>query len=67
MATHGKRSALEQLKEYYDHQELVCSECGFEDEEGTWEGQTNGGVVEYYHECPSCRATRGHTIDLSAG
>lgn len=65
MVQHGERSALEQLKRYYEHEELVCTECGFEDESGSWESRTNGGVVQYHHECPSCRAVREHTINLS--
>jgi predicted RNA-binding Zn-ribbon protein involved in translation (DUF1610 family) len=55
---------LERLRDHYDDEELVCPECGYEDEEGAWESETDGSVVEYYHECPSCGAVREHTIDL---
>ncbi len=64
MTSDESRTALERLKTYYDHEELVCPECGYEDEEGSWEGETDGSVVEYYHECPSCSAVREHTLDL---
>lgn len=59
------RSAFERLQEHYDHEELICPDCGFEDEEGSWTSETDGRVVEYSHECPSCGAVREHTIDLS--
>jgi len=58
------RSALERLTEYYDDTELVCSECGFEDEEGHWRSETDGGVVEYTHECPECGAVGEHTLTV---
>ena len=66
MVTRSKRSALEGLKAYYDRQARVCPECGYEDEAGNWTGETNGGVVAYQHECPSCRAVAERTITLSA-
>lgn len=65
MANDPNRSAFERLKEHYDHEELVCPDCGFEDEDGSWASETDGSVIEYSHECPSCGALREHTVDLS--
>ena len=64
MTNDDGRTALERLRSHYDDVELVCPECGYEDEEGGWESETDGSVVEYYHECPSCAAVREHTLDL---
>lgn len=64
MVSDGSRSTLERLRQYYDHEELVCPECGYEDEDGSWESETNGREVDYYHECPRCGAIREHTLDL---
>lgn len=65
MVRDTSRSPMERLKSYYDHQELVCTECGFEDEPGSWQSETNGHEVHYYHECPSCGAVRQHSMTLS--
>ncbi|WP_276258556.1 HVO_0649 family zinc finger protein [Haloglomus litoreum] len=60
------RSPMERLQSYYDDEELVCPECGFEDDPGSWESETDGRQVHYHHECPSCGAVREHTLDLPA-
>jgi len=65
MVNDESRTAFEQLKRYYDQKELLCPECGYEDDEGAWESETDGRVVEYFHECPSCGAVREHTIELN--
>lgn len=64
MTADSDRSPMERLRNYYDHEELVCPECGFEDETGTWESETDGQEVHYSHECPSCGAVREHTLRL---
>jgi len=64
MTTEHSRSALERLREYYDHEELVCPDCGYEDADGSWRSETDGDVVEYHHECPQCGAVRSHTLDV---
>lgn len=66
MESAGDRSPMERLKQYYDHEELVCPECGHEDENGNWKSETNGSEVHYTHECPCCGAVREHTMDLAA-
>lgn len=66
MSDTNNRSAFERLKAHYDHEELVCPECGYEDEDGQWVSETDGSVVKYNHECPSCGAVRAHTIDLDS-
>lgn len=65
MTVEPDRSPLERLRNYYDHEELVCPECGYEDEEGSWESETDGHLVHYYHECPRCDAVREHTLELT--
>lgn len=64
MAHDTTRSALEQLSEYYEETELVCPECGYEDETGHWRSETDGDVVEYTHECPECGAVSEHTLSV---
>ena len=55
---------MERLRNYYDHEELVCPDCGFEDETSSWESETDGQVVRYSHECPSCGAVREHALSV---
>jgi uncharacterized Zn finger protein len=56
---------MERLRAYYDHEELVCPACGYEDESGSWESETNGHEGHYFHECPGCGAVREHSMQLS--
>ncbi|WP_435335882.1 HVO_0649 family zinc finger protein [Haloarchaeobius sp. TZWWS8] len=63
--TENGRSPMERLRLHYDHQELTCPECGYEDEDGHWESETNGREVHYHHRCPQCDAVREHTLSLS--
>jgi|GEM_PF-308766 len=65
MTSNSSRSPFERLKEYYDHAELVCRECGFEDEEGAWNAETDGADIHYTHACPRCGARREHTLGVS--
>ena len=57
MTVDTERSPMERLRSDYDHEELVCPECGYEDEPRSWESETNGQEVHYVHECPSCGAS----------
>jgi predicted RNA-binding Zn-ribbon protein involved in translation (DUF1610 family) len=65
MGSDGSRSPLERLKRHYDQEELVCPECGFEDEEGAWEAEADGAQVLYRHTCPKCGAEREHELAVS--
>ena len=65
MTSNGSRSPFERLKEHYDHEELVCRECGFEDEGGDWDAEADGANIVYTHTCPRCGAEREHTLGLS--
>lgn len=66
MTTNGNRSPMERLRAYYDHEELTCPDCGYEDDNGGWESETDGKQVHYYHECPSCDAVREHTLRFAS-
>ncbi|KOX97398.1 MULTISPECIES: HVO_0649 family zinc finger protein [Halorubrum] len=65
MASDRSRSPFERLKEHYDHEELVCPACGFEDEDGAWDAEADGADIVYTHACPRCGAEREHTLELS--
>lgn len=60
----ANQSPIERLRSYYDEEELVCPDCGYEDDPGSWEGETDGNQVHYFHECPGCGAVREHTMTL---
>lgn len=68
--THGDEegaSPFEHLTIHMDDVDLVCPDCGYEDEEGNWSAETNGATVLYRHLCPSCGSIRKRTFDLSDG
>lgn len=65
MASKGSRSPFERLREHYDHEELVCHECGFEDAEGAWDATSDGADIVYRHTCPKCGAERQHRMELA--
>ncbi|WP_135304347.1 HVO_0649 family zinc finger protein [Haloarcula amylovorans] len=65
MEGHSEKSPMELLKHHYDETELVCPDCGYEDEEGSWSSETDGREIHYEHECPSCGAVREHTLSLN--
>ncbi|WP_423996195.1 HVO_0649 family zinc finger protein [Halorubrum trapanicum] len=65
MLSNSNSSPFGRLKEYYDHEELVCPECGFEDEEGAWDAEADGADIVYTHACPKCGAERRHRLELS--
>ncbi|MFC6955086.1 HVO_0649 family zinc finger protein [Halorubellus litoreus] len=65
MATEDGLSPMERLRSHYDHEELTCAECGYEDDDGHWQSETNGSEVHYFHECPQCGAVREHTLSIS--
>lgn len=55
---------FERMASHMKREDLVCSECGHEDEGGSWRARTSGGQVRYSHVCPSCGAIRRRTYDL---
>jgi len=59
------RSPFERLTEQYDNEEIVCQECGFEDEPGTWDAETDGATIVSHHTCPNCGAERDHRLTVS--
>ncbi|ERH10568.1 MAG: hypothetical protein J07HX64_02344 [halophilic archaeon J07HX64] len=65
MRSNGGHSPFERLKQYYNHEERVCQECGFEDRYGTWDAETDGSDIAYTHTCPRCGAEQEHTLELS--
>jgi len=63
-SSYGGTSAFDRLRARLDGQPYACEECGFVDEEGTWEAVTTGATVEYRRECPSCGTERVRTYRL---
>ena len=55
---------FETMTSHMDHDDLTCTECGHEDEEGKWQARTTGAKVVYTHVCPSCDAVRKRTFRL---
>lgn len=55
---------FERLKNRFDR-DMVCSECGYDDEEGEWLSETDGSRIVYQHICPSCGKVRQscYTLD----
>ncbi|MDS0283579.1 HVO_0649 family zinc finger protein [Haloarcula onubensis] len=64
MTGDATKSPFERLKQYYDTEALSCPDCGYADTDGEWETETNGRVVEYHHECPTCGTLQQHTVHL---
>lgn len=57
-------SPFERLTTHMDDVDLVCPDCGYEDEDGSWSAKTNGDTVLYCHVCPSCGSIRKRTFEL---
>ncbi|MFC7081452.1 HVO_0649 family zinc finger protein [Halorussus caseinilyticus] len=55
---------FDRMASHMEHEDLVCSECGYDDEDGSWRARTTGGQVLYTHVCPSCGAIRKRTYHL---
>lgn len=64
--TSSDRSAFERLKDHFDQTELECPDCGYFDEEGEWETETDGSTITYRHECPDCGSVQTKTLDLES-
>ncbi|WP_303659904.1 HVO_0649 family zinc finger protein [Haladaptatus salinisoli] len=56
---------FERLTSHMEGEDLVCPDCGYEDNGGEWKAKTNGSQILYRHLCPSCGAVRKRTFDLS--
>ncbi|MFB6165792.1 MAG: HVO_0649 family zinc finger protein [Haloarculaceae archaeon] len=52
------------LKRHYEDDDMVCPECGHEDEDGGWQTETNGRRIDFRHVCPSCGDIRVRTLKL---
>jgi predicted RNA-binding Zn-ribbon protein involved in translation (DUF1610 family) len=65
MRSNSVHSPFERLREYYNHEDHICQECGFNDRYGTWDAETNGADIAYTHTCPRCGAEREHRLALS--
>ena len=57
---------FERLRSHMEHrsEDLVCPDCGYEDDGGEWTAETSGDRVLYRHVCPSCGSIRKRTFDL---
>jgi predicted RNA-binding Zn-ribbon protein involved in translation (DUF1610 family) len=60
----GGMNPLESLRSRFDDADLVCSDCGYEDHDGSWTSVTSGDRVLYRHVCPSCGSIRKRTLRL---
>jgi predicted RNA-binding Zn-ribbon protein involved in translation (DUF1610 family) len=60
----GGTNPLERLGSRFDDVDLVCSDCGFEDDDGSWTSVTSGDRILYRHVCPSCGSIRKRTLRL---
>ena len=55
---------LDRLRDHYDHVDMTCPECGYEDADGEWVSETDGSQIRYQHICPSCGKVQHRTITL---
>ncbi|MFC4550682.1 MULTISPECIES: HVO_0649 family zinc finger protein [Halorussus] len=62
----GGSTPFERLTSHFDDEDLVCPDCGYEDEGGHWKAATSGDHVLYRHLCPSCGTVRKRTFELDA-
>lgn len=46
-SSYGGMSAFDRLRARLNGRPHACEECGFVDEEGSWEAVTTGATVEY--------------------
>lgn len=60
----GGTTPFEWVETHYEETEMKCPDCGYVDEEGNWESETDGHRITYRHTCPSCDAVREHTFEL---
>lgn len=60
----GGTNPLERLGSHFDDVDLVCPDCGFEDDGGSWTSEISGDRVRYRHVCPSCGSIRKRTLRL---
>lgn len=58
----GGRTAFERLRSHYEDVDLLCPECGYEDDEGSWTAKSAPHRILYRHVCPSCGAIRTRTL-----
>lgn len=67
MATRRQRGTtpFERLRSVFDERDLLCPECGHEDEDGGWRAETNGKHVRYRHVCPRCDTRRVQRYTLA--
>jgi predicted RNA-binding Zn-ribbon protein involved in translation (DUF1610 family) len=56
---------LERLQSRYNHEDMRCPECGYEDDDGEWKAMTDGSTILYRHVCPSCGEIRKRTYRVS--
>ncbi len=65
MATSNRgMNPLDALRDRYAEVETECPACGYEDDDGTWVGETDGAEVRYERDCPSCGKVTAHTISF---
>lgn len=60
----GGANPFERLRSHFEDVEMACPECGYEDDEGEWLANTDGGRVVYQHICPKCGKVRQYSYTL---
>lgn len=55
---------LDRLQAHFEDVDMTCPGCGYADEDGVWEAETDGGQIRYRHLCPSCGEIKTRTITI---
>lgn len=65
MASRGSGSTpLDRLQAHYEDVDMTCPDCGYADEDGAWQADTDGCQIRYRHVCPSCGEIQTRTITV---
>lgn len=57
-------TTLARVRDRYEQTDKKCPDCGYVDEAGNWESETDGRRIVYRYVCPSCGSAREHTFDI---
>ncbi|WIV66537.1 HVO_0649 family zinc finger protein [Natrialbaceae archaeon AArc-T1-2] len=57
-------SPFDRLRQKLDATGFRCRDCGYVDENGSWQAATSGAQVTYQHSCPKCDAVSTRDLRL---